>query len=127
MTSSDFGQNYFSRPPHKSVYFWIPTIWVLVDIITALHVGRHIYGRLGTFGLEFMCFSAAAPVILWFRVWQSHAKLYEMTLSSRGSDREDQARFDVVLTEAAYIGSTGMFIALFGLMTSLWALNSLKF
>jgi hypothetical protein len=126
MVGSDFGQSYFSRPPHKSVYFWIPTIWLLLNIILALLVGRRIHGRLGTFGLEFMCFSAAAPLILWFRVWQLHAKLYAMTLSSRGSDREDQTRFDVVLTEAAYIGSTGMFIALFGLMTSLWALNSIR-
>lgn len=127
MTSPGFGESYFSRPPHKSVYFWIPTIWLLVDIILALLVGRRIHHRLGAFGLEYMCFSAVATMILWFRAWQSHAKLYYMNVDSRGFKIEDHKCLDEVLTEAARMASTGMFTALFVLMTSLWALNSIRF
>jgi hypothetical protein len=125
MISSDFGRSFFSKPPLRSVYFWIPTVWVIVDIITALLIGRRLYGRLGTFGLVFICFSVAALVIFWFRVWQSQIRLHQMTLYSRSSDREEQERFDIVFTEAAHITTTGMFLAPFGLMASLWALNSL--
>jgi hypothetical protein len=119
MASIDFGRNYFSKPPQKSFYFWSTTIWLLVVLSMALVFGRHFYGRLSTDGLWWLCLSVAAPIILWLRAWQSHAKLSEMSLKSRGSNMEDQARLDAVLTEAAYLENTGLGIALFVLTTAL--------
>jgi hypothetical protein len=42
-----------------------------------------------------------------------------MSLKSRGSNTEDQASLDTVLTEAAYLENTGLGIALFVLTTAL--------
>ncbi len=123
MTSTDFGRRYFSKPPHKSFYFWSQTIWLLVVLSMALVFGKHFYGRLGPGGvgggLWWMCLAVAAPIILWLRAWQSHAKLHEMNLKSRGSDLEDQTSLDAVLTQAAYLENTGLGIALFALMSAL--------
>lgn len=101
------------------------TIWLLVVLSMAVIFGKHFYGRLGPSGvgggLWWMCLSAAAPVILWLRAWQSHAKLHEMSLRD-SSDSGDQARLDRVLTEAAYLENTGLGITLFVLMSALMGL-----
>jgi MFS superfamily sulfate permease-like transporter len=119
MGSTDFGRRYFSRPPHKSLYFWLYTIWLLGLAIWALLIGARYYSRLSPSALEMLCLSVIAAAILWIRAWQSHTKLYEMNLLSRSSNLEDQTRFDVVLMEAAYLANTGLGIALFLLMTAL--------
>jgi hypothetical protein len=123
MTSTDFGRRYFSKPPRKSSYFWLYTLWLLTLIIWALLMGIRYYSRLSPSVLELMCFSVVAPAILWIRAWQSHAKLYQTNLKSRGSDLEDQRRLDVVLTEAAYLENTGLGITLFVLMSALMAFS----
>jgi hypothetical protein len=119
MASTDFGRNYFSKPPQKSFYFWSNTIWLLVVLSMALLFGKHFYGRMSPGGLWWLCLSVAAPIILWLRAWQSHTKLSEMSLKDRGSDLEGQARLDTALTEAAYLENTGLGIALFVLTTAL--------
>jgi len=119
MTSTDFGRRYFSRPQRKSFYFWSHTIWLLALVGWALLIASRSYGRLSPSGLWWMCLSVVAPIILWLRVWQSHAKLYELNLRSRGSDPEDQTVLNVALTEAAYLENTGLGIALFVLMSAL--------
>ena len=127
MTNADFGRRYFSKPPQKSFYFWMATIYLVVVLSMALLLGERFYGRPGSSGvgggLWWMCLSVAAPIILWIRAWQSHAKLHEMSMRNNGSDLEDRVRFDMVLTEAAYLENTGLGIALFVLMSALLGLS----
>ena len=123
MTNTDFGRRYFSTPPHKSLYFWLPTIWLLVILSMALLVGKHSYDQHGSSGvgsgLWWMCLSVAAPIILWFRAWQSHSKLYQISLNNPASDSGSQARLDAVLAQAAYLENAGLYIALFVLQSAL--------
>ena len=123
MTSTDFGRRYFSRPPHKSLYFWLPTVWLLVILSMALLLGKHSYDQHGSGGvgggLWWMCLSVAAPIILWFRAWQSHSKLYQINLKSPDFDSEDQTRLGAVLAQAAYLENAGLYIVLFVLQSAL--------
>lgn len=123
MTKTDFGRRYFSRPPHKSSYFWLPTIWLLVVLSMALLFGERFYGRLGTSGvgggLWWMCLSVAAPIILWIRAWRSHSRLYQINIESRSSDPENQMRLDAVLAQAAYLEYAGLYIVLLAVQSAL--------
>lgn len=125
MARTDFGRQYFSKPPHKSFYFWTATIWLLVVLGMVVLFGKHYYGRLGSGevggGLWWISLAAAAPIILWLRAWQSHAKLHEMSLGN-DSESGDQASVDSILTEAAYLENTGLGITLFVLMSALMAI-----
>lgn len=126
MTSTDFGHRYFSRPPHKSFYFWLPTIWLIVVLGMALLFGKHYYGELGAGvggGLWWMCLSVVAPIILWLRAWRSHARLYEISLKSRTSELGHETQLDIVLTQAAYLESAGLYVALLVLQSALIGLS----
>jgi len=125
MTSTDFGRWYFSKPPHKSFFFLLQTIYLLVVLGMALLLGKHYFSWLSPAGLWWMCLSVAAPVILWIRAWQSHAKLSEISLEHRASDPNEQARLDRILTEAAYLENTGLGITLFVLMSALMAVSKI--
>lgn len=101
MTKTNFGRLYFSKPPYKSFFFWMCTVYLLVVISMAVLFGARFYGRLGPSGvgggLWWMCLSVAAPIILWVRAWQSHVKLYEMCVRHDGSGLEDQMLDTVLL------------------------------
>jgi hypothetical protein len=122
---TDFGGRYFSKPPFRSLYFWLATIYLAVVLGMALMFGKHYYARLSPGGLWWMCLSAAAPVVLWVRAWQSHSHLYEIRSNKRGSDLEDQTRLDAALEQAAYLENTGLGMALFGLMAALISLSQI--
>jgi hypothetical protein len=121
MTSKGFGRRYFSKPPYKSFYFLVFTIYLLAVLSMAVLVGARFYDRLGHAGvgggLWWMCLSVAAPIVLWVRAWQSHMKLYEMC--AENDDSGDQTRVDTILTHAAYLENTGLGITLFVLMCAL--------
>jgi hypothetical protein len=123
MTSTDFGRRYFSRKPYKSLYFWLPTIWLLVVICMALLMGRRLYDHRGSAGigggLWWMCLSVAATIILWLRAWRSHSNLYQINLDRRGSDPEYEQRFDAILAQAAYLEYAGLYVTLLVLQSAL--------
>ena len=123
MTNTDFGRRYFSRPPYKSLYFWLPTIWLLVILSRALLLGKHFYAQRGRGGvgdgLWWMCLSVAPAVILWLRAWRSHWNLYQINLKSRDSDLGDQTLLDAVLAQAAYLENAGLYITLLVLQSAL--------
>jgi hypothetical protein len=90
------------------------TIYLLVVLSMALFLGERFYDRLGPSGvgdgLWWMCLSVAAPIILWLRAWQSHSKLYQISLNNPASDSESQTRLDVVLAQAAYLENAGLYM-----------------
>lgn len=89
----------------------------------ALLMGKHYYDHrdLGGIGGGFwwMSLSVAAAIILWFRAWRSHSKLYQISLDSLGSDPEYENRFDAVLTQAAYLEYVGLYVTLLVLQSAL--------
>lgn len=51
MTKTNFGRLYFSKPPYKSFFFWMCTVYLLVVISMAVLFGARFYGRLGPSGV----------------------------------------------------------------------------
>jgi hypothetical protein len=128
MTQRGYAQRYFSRPPLKSLYFWLHTIWLAVVLIMALVFGEHYYARLSTGGLWWMGLAAAAPVILWLQARRAHSKLYQLYAASvqqRSSELEHQTQLDSALEQAAYIQDTGLYVASFVLMSALIGLSEI--
>jgi hypothetical protein len=128
MALRGYARNYFSRPPLKSLYFWLHTIWLAVVLIMALVFGRLYYARLSTGGMWWIGLAAVATVILWWQARRSHSKLHELYAASvqqRGSESECQTQLDSALEQAAYIQDTGLYVASFVLMAVLLGLSEI--
>ena len=119
MMKADFGKRYFSRPPRKSIYFSLYTVWLLMLICWSLLLARHVYGRLTGSELEWLLLCVVAPVLLWVRSWRSHAKLHEEYLRTRSFETGCEGSLDVIWTRAADLEMTGLNMALFVLTSAL--------
>ena len=122
MTTSDFGRRYFSKKPHKSLYFWLPTVWLVVVAGMPLVLAEQFYSRpdfggVGG-GLLWMCLSVGSLFILWIRAWRCHSKLHQLTLESQGFHETDRERLGAALTQAAYLEYAGLLAALLAVQTA---------
>lgn len=123
-----YTRNYFSKPPLKSLYFWLHTIWLALVLTMALVFGERYYTRLTTGGLWWIGLAAAATVLLWWQARRSHSKLHQLYAASaqqRGPDLEGQTELDSALEQAASIQDTGLYVASFVLMAVLLGLSEI--
>lgn len=119
MKTADFGRRYFSRPPQRSLHWWLYTIWLLLVLSIALVFGKRLYARLNPDGLWWLCLSVVTPIVMWLQAWKSHSRLYRINLEAPNSDLVDRTRLDAALAQAAYLENTGLAVALFVLMSAL--------